>query len=92
MKKILFLTSLLVTMLLGSFSHAAVEVMRRDIKLPTQKMLESWVVSAPATASATALADGLEAAATANTIIPNPAPNGTRNFEFLFVQNFRCGA
>jgi hypothetical protein len=25
-----------------------------------------------------------------NTVIPNPAPNGTRKFSFLFVQNFRC--
>lgn len=26
-----------------------------------------------------------------NTVIPNPAPNGSRKFSFLYVQNFRCG-
>lgn len=25
-----------------------------------------------------------------NTIIPNPAPNGSRVFDFMFVQNWRC--
>lgn len=25
-----------------------------------------------------------------NTVIPNPAPNASRKFTFLFVQNFRC--
>jgi hypothetical protein len=25
-----------------------------------------------------------------NTVVPNPAANGTRQFDFLFVQNFRC--
>jgi hypothetical protein len=25
-----------------------------------------------------------------NTVIPNPAPNSSRKFTFLFVQNFRC--
>jgi hypothetical protein len=25
-----------------------------------------------------------------NTVIPNPAPNGTRVFTFFFIQNYRC--
>lgn len=25
-----------------------------------------------------------------NTVIPNPAPNGSRVFDFVFIQNFRC--
>jgi len=29
-------------------------------------------------------------AAESNTVIPNPAPNGSRKFSFLYVQNFRC--
>jgi len=40
------------------------------------------LTGATVAANATALED--------NTVIPDPAPNGTRKFTLLFVQNFRC--